>query len=116
MTTQRLEQHWHAYLAAYAPMADEERERLLKLSVADDLVFTNPGGEGKTRAGLIAHIDGFQQKMPGTYFNTDKLFVHHGELMAIWSMHRKDGTKVATGYNFVRADSDGRFVYMAGFF
>jgi hypothetical protein len=31
-------------------------------------------------------------------------------------MDKQDGTKVATGYNFVRTDQDGRFSYMAGFF
>jgi hypothetical protein len=116
MTTNKLEQQWTSYLAAYGPVSADERERLLLSSVADDVEFTNPGGEGRSRAGLIAHIEDFQQKMPGTYFSTEKVFVHHGELLAIWMMHKKDGAKVATGYNFVRPDDQGLFVYMAGFF
>ncbi len=84
--------------------------------MAEDVVFTNPGGSGQTRNGLIAHIEVFQRKMPGTTFNTETVFVHHGELMAVWSMHKHDKTKVATGYNFVRLDEKGLFSYMAGFF
>lgn len=116
MDTETLERNWHSYLAAYGAIADDERERLLVESVSDEMVFTNPGGQGERRTGLIAHIQNFQKSMPGTSFSTEKLFVHHGELLAIWTMHKPDGTKVATGYNFVRPDQDGRFAYMAGFF
>ena len=65
MSSDTPEQRWNSYLAAYGPVTAGERERLLKQSVADDVVFTNPGGEGQTRAGLIAHIEDFQRKMPG---------------------------------------------------
>ncbi len=116
MAIDALERRWDAYLAAYGPIATEERERLLKQRVSDAVVFTNPGGEGRNRDGLIAHIEDFQKKMPGASFKTDKVFVHHGELLAIWSMYKSDDTKVATGYNFVRPDEEGRFSYMAGFF
>jgi len=116
MADDSLEQRWSSYLAAYGPVAADERERLLRQSVADDVVFTNPGGEGHTRAAMIAHIVDFQQKMPGTYFKTEKVYVHHGELLAVWAMYKQDHTKVATGYNFVRPDEAGRFSYMAGFF
>jgi hypothetical protein len=116
MDTQTLEQNWASYLAAYSDIADIERRQLLEQSVADDMMFTNPGGQGETRAALIAHIENFQKTMPGTYFSTEKVFVHHDELLAIWAMHKPDGANVATGYNFVRPGEDGRFTYMAGFF
>ncbi|MBY3246269.1 nuclear transport factor 2 family protein [Rhizobium laguerreae] len=112
----QLERNWNIYLSSYSDISDSERERLLQESVSDDLVFTNPGGQGEHRTGLIAHIQNFQKKMSGYYFSTEKVFVHHGELLAIWTMHKPDGSKVATGYNFVRPGADGRFAYMAGFF
>ena len=114
--TEPLAQHWNAYAAAYSATSEEERERLLEQSVSENVVFTNPGGEGKSRAAMSAHIANFQKTMPGVYFSTDKTFVHHGELLAIWSLHKPDGAKLATGYNFVRPGLDGRFEYMAGFF
>ena len=116
MTADNHEPQWGFYLAAYGAVEPDERQRLLEQAVADDVVFTNPGGEGKTRQGLIRHIEGFRQKMAGAYFKTDQLFRHHGELLAVWSMYKADHTKVATGYNFVQSDESGRFRYMAGFF
>jgi hypothetical protein len=116
MTTNVHEQHWNAYMAAFGPVETDERARLLKLSVGDDVVFTNPGGEGKTREGLIKHIEDLRNKMPGCFFKTDRVINHHGECLAVWSMYKQDGAKVATGYNFVQSGADGRFSYMAGFF
>jgi hypothetical protein len=116
MNIDTLEQHWNAYMAAFNTTADDERVRLLEQSVADDVVFTNPGGDGESRAGLNAHISKFQNGNPGLYFSTDKLYAQPDKLLAIWSMHKPDGGKIATGYNFVRPDQDGRFSYMAGFF
>jgi hypothetical protein len=111
-----LKDNWNAYMAAYGAEAEDERARLLTQSVSDDVVFTNPAGDGKSRAGLSDHIGRFQKGNPGAYFSTDKLFPQQDKLLAVWSMYKSDGTKVATGYNFVRPDDDGRFGYMAGFF
>ncbi|WP_158813310.1 nuclear transport factor 2 family protein [Methylocapsa sp. S129] len=116
MDKDAFEERWNAYFAAYATTDEAERQRLLERCVSDDLVFTNPGGEGKGRASLHAHIGNFQKHMPGATFSTDRLLVHHGELLAVWSLHKQDGTKVSTGYNFVRPDKLGLFSYMAGFF
>jgi hypothetical protein len=81
-------QHWTAYAQAYSTAAEDERIRLLEGSVCDDVVFTNPGGEGKSRAGLSAHIANFQNAMPGAYFSTERLLVHHNELLVVWSAPR----------------------------
>jgi len=116
MTPDILEKQWNAYLDAYGALDRDARERLLADSVSEAVVFTNPGGEGHSRKALIAHIEDFQAKMPGMYFASDRVYFHHGELLAVWSMYKSDDTKVATGYNFVRLDEQGRFTYMAGFF
>lgn len=116
MNTETLEQRWNAYMTAFGAVTEDERASLLERSVSEDVVFTNPGGEGKSRAGLKAHIETFQKANPGAYFSTDKLLAQSDQFLAVWSMYKPDGTKVATGYNFVRPDQDGRFGYMAGFF
>ena len=116
MTTYSPQEQWNAYMEAFGPVAPEARDRLLLQSVSDDIIFTNPGGNGKTRAGLSAHMADFCAKMPEMYFRTDQVFSHSGELLAVWSMYKSDHSKVATGYNFVRLDEEGRFSYMAGFF
>ena len=42
--------------------------------------------------------------------------IQSDKLLAIWSIYKPGGVKVATGYNFVTPGTDGRFNYMAGFF
>ena len=116
MNSQLIEQRWNSYMAAFGTVSEHERERLLENSVSEDVVFTNPGGAGNSRAGLHAHITGFQKANPGAYFRTEKLFPQDDKLLAIWAMYKQDGAKLATGYNFVTPNSDGLFNYMAGFF
>jgi hypothetical protein len=116
MNIETLKDNWNAYMAAYASKAEDERMRLLEQSVSDDVVFTNPAGDGKTRAGLNAHIEKFQQGFAGAWFSTDQIYAQKDKLLAVWSMFKADGTRITTGYNFVRPDDDGRFGYMAGFF
>lgn len=45
MNLETLKDNWNAYMAAYGSTVEDERVRLLEKSVADDVVFTNPGGE-----------------------------------------------------------------------
>lgn len=107
---------WNLYMAAFKEADGTRRASLLEGSVSEDVVFTNPGGEGKSRVGLDAHIMQFRTANPGTYFSTDKIYDQRDKLLALWSMYKPDGVKVANGYNFVTPGADGRFIYMAGFF
>jgi SnoaL-like domain len=116
MNIETLKDNWNAYMAAYGSDVEADRLRLLEQSVCDDVVFANPAGDGKTRAGLDAHIAKFRQGFPGAYFTTDQILAQQDKLLAVWSLFKADGTKVTTGYNFVRPDDAGRFSYMAGFF
>lgn len=116
MDTAMLEKNWNAYMAAYGAEDEDERDRLLAQCVRDDVVFTNPAGDGSGRTGLHAHIGKFQKASPGMRFGTDRLYAQPDKLLAVWSLYKPDGTKVVTGYNFVRPAEDGRFSYLAGFF
>jgi SnoaL-like domain len=116
MNTELLEQRWNEYMSAFGTTAEDARLRLLESSVSEDVIFTNPGGDGKGRTGLSAHIDAFQKHNPGASFETEKIYLQSDKLLAIWSLYKQDGTKMVTGYNFVTPDHDGRINYMAGFF
>jgi hypothetical protein len=107
---------WTAYADAYGATDAQERDALLEECVSEDVRFTNPGGNGQGRATLSAHIAKLQQAMPDTHFRTERIYVHHGELLAVWALYKQDDSRIATGYNFVRPGPDGRFDYMAGFF
>jgi hypothetical protein len=116
MNTDTIEQLFKSYLDAYADIAPAERERLLRQSVSDDVVFTNPTGDGKGFSNLIEHIEGFQKRAPGGYFRSSQLLTHHGELLAEWTLYRNDGSEFLTGHTFARLNEQGRLTHLAGFF
>ena len=64
---------------------------------------------------LGAESDVFKAN-PGASFRTDKLFPQGDRLLAIGSMYKENGIKVATGYHFMTPNSDGLFNYMAASF
>lgn len=116
MTTDNVQQIWNDYLNAYADVAADERERLLRQSVSDDIVFTSPTGEGQGFGNLVEHISQFQKKSPGAYFKNNTFLTHHSQLLAEWTLCGKDGSAVITGHTFARLDEQNRLVQLAGFF
>ena len=115
MTIDTLRQLYNSYQDAYADIAAAERERLLRQSVTDDVVFTNPTGEGQGFGNLVEHIGQFQKQFPGAYFKTNKLLSHHGQLLSEWTMYHKDGSEFMTAHTFARFNEQGRLTHLAGF-
>jgi len=116
MTNDTVQQFWKSYLDAYADIPTADRERLLRQSVADDIVFSNPTGEeGRGIGSLIEHVSQFQTKNPGGYFASHELFIHHHQLLSEWTMHKKDGSELATGHTYARFNEQGRLTHTAGF-
>ena len=91
MTPDTLEQLWKSYLDAYADIAVAERERLLRQSVSDDIVFASPAQEGQGFGNLVEHIGHFQKQFPGAYFKINKLLAHHGQLLSDVGLCNNDG-------------------------
>ena len=116
MNKSTLHQVWAFYLEAYSDIAPAERERLLRKSVSDDVVFTNPNGEGRGLANLLEHIRQFQEKSPGAYFKSNELLAHHGQLLSKWTMHKWDGSEIATAHTFARTNEQGQLTNITGFF
>ena len=116
MNIDTLQQLWKSYLDAYGDVPAAERERLLKQSAADDIVFSNPTGEeARGLETLVEHVGQFQKKNPGGYFKGNKLLSHHGQLLSEWTMHKKDGAEIATGHTYARFNEQGRLTHAAGF-
>ena len=65
MTNEKYRIVFEKYLDAFAKASSAEQEQLLKTSVADDVVFTNPGVDGRGRSSLLAHATGFQKNFRG---------------------------------------------------
>ena len=116
MSEVSISDRWSDYLEAYGPIAKEQRRTLLEASVSEDLHYTNPNGEGHSRAELTEHIERLQARMPGTTFATERLLHSQEASLAVWCMRNAAGENVATGYNFIRQDEAGRINFLAGFY
>ena len=103
------------YLDAFSKNSPTEQEELLRSSLAEEVVFTNPGVEGQGRHRLLAHIGLFQQKFPGASFRMNWLREQHGQLLAEWTQLDQDGSELMTGHSYARLDEQGRLAHLAGF-
>ena len=116
INTDTIQQLWKSYLDAYSDIREEERKRLLEQSVTYDVVFTGPQENDQGFDKLVEHIGQFQKKSPGAYFKNNKLLTQHGQLLSEWTLHKKDGTKIASGHTYARLNDQGRLAHLAGFF
>ncbi len=116
MTNDTLQQTYNSYLDAYNDIAVDERGRLLRQSVTDDVVFTNPSGESQGFGKLMEHIEEFQKQRKGASFKSNKLLAHHGQFLSEWTMYDKDGSALATAHTYGRFNEQGLLTYLIGFF
>jgi hypothetical protein len=71
----------------------DERKRLLRQSVTDEVVFTGPKEDDQGFDKLVEHIEQFQKKSPGAYFENNNLLTQHGQLLSEWTLYKKDGAR-----------------------
>ena len=115
MTENELRIIFENYLEAFATTSAAEQERLLRSSLADDVVYTNPGVEGSGIRDLLAHIDRFQKRFPGGRFRMNWLRQQHGQALSEWTQLQHDGSELATGHSYARLNDEGRITHLAGF-
>jgi len=116
MTKDAVEQIWKSYLEAYGNVSTEERKRLLRECLSDDVVSTNPGEESLGFEALVAHVEQFQQRLPGSYFKLNKLLFHHEQVLSEWTLYKSDDTALRTAHTYARFDDQGRITQLTGFF
>jgi len=116
MTKSAIEQVWNAYLEAYGDVSSEDRLRLLKESVSDDVLSTNPGDETHGLENLVAHVEQFQRRLPGSYFKINSLKFHHEQVLTEWTLYKADGTAVTTAHTYGVFNDEGRLKKLIGFF
>jgi hypothetical protein len=115
MTETEIERTFKAYLNAFAATSTDEQERLLRSSVAEDVVYTNPGVEGQGLGNLLTHINVFQGRFPGHRFRLNWFRQQHGQLLSEWTQVGKDGEDLVTAHSYGRLNKDGRIAHLAGF-
>ena len=106
---------FQAYLDAFAATSPAEQERLLRSSVAEDVVYTNPGVEGGGLQNLLKHIGIFQKRFPGHHFRVNWFRQQHGQLLSEWTQVGKDGEDLVTAHSYGRLNELGRIIHLAGF-
>ncbi len=115
MTDDALQAVWTTYQDAWAAIPNEERERLLRASVAEDVVFTSPNAEGQGMERLLEHIAEFQRHFPGAYFRSKPVVQQHGQMLSEWTMFARDGSATLTAHSYARFNEAGRLTWLAGF-
>jgi hypothetical protein len=115
MTDTKLRILVETYLAAFATVSPAEQEHLLRASVVDQIVYSNPGASGRGLSSLLAHIGGFQRKFGGGSFRLNWLRYQHGQGLAEWTQLDQQGTELLTAHSYVRINEAGQITHWAGF-
>lgn len=104
-----------AYLDAFAATSPAEQERLLRSSVAEDVVYTNPGVEGRGLQNLLKHISVFQERFPGHRFRVNWVRQQHKQMLAEWTQLDEDGRELVTAHSYGRLNEFSIIAHLAGF-
>ena len=115
MTDDDLHTVFQNYLDAFAAPSVSDQERLLRSSLAEDVVFTNPGVEGKRIHNLLSHIGAFQERFPRTSFRMNWLRQQHGQRLLEWRQVDENGFDLVTGHTYAQLDERDHIVHLAGF-
>lgn len=115
MPNQMHDATWKTYGEAWADVPPTERQQLLSQCVAKECAFADPNTELSGVEALTAQIEEFQKLYPGAYFKTSRFLSHHGQSVAQWMMHAKDGSELFPGISVARYGEDGRITHLAGF-
>jgi hypothetical protein len=107
---------WNTYQAAWGPVDEDERRRLLAQSVAANFAYTDPGSQIEGRDALMIRIGQTQLKFPGAYFRNDSFLEHHEQGLFRWTMYDGAGRVFVKGESFGRFGEDGRLIQATGFF
>jgi len=103
------------YLNAFFADSVAEQERLLRSSVAEDVMFSNPGVSDRGVTNLLDHISRFQQRFGSGSFRINWFRQQHGQVLAEWTQFNKDGSEFITANSYARCDETGRIAQFSGF-
>jgi hypothetical protein len=107
---------WNAYQRAWGPVDESERAELLRGSVSDDILYTDPASQTHGVQELIVRIAQTQQRFAGAYFGNDSFLEHHDQGLFFWTMYDGEGRVFVKGSSFGRFGTDGRLTQATGFF
>jgi hypothetical protein len=105
------------YSAAWHEPDEGARREMLERCWAQDGVYVDPTVVVRGREELVAHLGGFEERMPGcSIVVTTGVNEHHGRVRFGWHLLNPDGTLMIEGQDFGELDDDGRLRRIVGFF
>jgi hypothetical protein len=105
--TDRYAETYDLYLAAWAPISRDEWVDMLRRSLAETIVFTNPQQVRRGIAEVVEHLEGFQRRSPGGCFRMNNMVGWGSHGLAEWQLVDADGKAGFSGYDVVTFDDDG---------
>jgi len=99
---------YETYLSAWSQIPDEERARLLRETLSESIVFTNPMQTRRGLAEVAEHLRGFQQRSPGGSFRLNEMLGWERHGIATWQLVDAQGQAGFWGYDVVAYDDQGR--------
>jgi hypothetical protein len=108
--------NWNTYQTAWADIASSRRQELIRSSVAEECVYTDPTSVSHGHLELTAKMQATQRNYPGASFRNDRFVEHHREAISQWTMTDGNGQPIFVGQSFACFDGDGRLTKMTGFF
>ena len=116
MTKDIAQANYEAYLSSYSIAEKDERRRLLRSLVTEDVVSLLPNRESHGIQELTAHVEDFETQRPGAYFTLNAFSFHHNQFLAEVGLHAADGAKLATARTYGKVTDEGLFTSFVGFF
>lgn len=99
---------YETYLSAWSAIFDDERAKLLRESLSEDIVFTNPAQTRRGLADVAVHLQAFQQRSPGAAFRMNEMLGWENNAIAIWQFVDAQGQPGFLGYDVLAYDGQGR--------
>ena len=102
------------YAAAWKPISDEQRTKILAEVLDENLQFLTPEFEGGLDT-LLEDMAGVQKKVPGGYFEPEDVSAHHDVALLTWVLVQADGNALAKGHDQIRITPEGKIVSLTTF-
>lgn len=116
MTT--LENLIDRYCEGWSAESESERERLIRGSLANEAIYTDPRTNRLQISDLLAHISKIHLSRPGAIVRrTSNVDAHHGFARFNWCVVMQDGNTLPEGLDVIELSADGtRIRSITGFF
>ena len=108
--------NWNTYQAAWSALPADRRREMVRQSVDEACVYTDPTSVSEGHEELMAKMDATQRNSPGATFRNDTWQEHHDQAISHWTMFNAHHEPIFIGTSWARIGTDGRFTHMTGFF